>query len=150
MRLSIPTLVLGFLVPVFATGDDGIVTELKAIAGNWRVVHFEHKGKVAPDGDAKASLAIEAGGKAVLKPQGGEIRFTLSVDPSKSPKQITLTYDEGPLKDAKQFGIYKLEGTKLTICMAPPKRPEIERPEGFTTEEKDRTLVIHERVDEGK
>lgn len=145
------TLIFSLLLPVLATADDAKKEEeLKALSGHWRVVHFEHKGKAAPAGEANASLVIEAGGKAILKPKGGEIRFSLSVDPTKSPKQVTLTYDEGPLREAKQFGIYKLEGARLTFCFAAPRATEENRPDGFMTEEKNRTLVIHERVDEEK
>jgi uncharacterized protein (TIGR03067 family) len=151
MNRAIAAFVIGLIAPALAAADDEATRrDLKALGGKWTTVRFEHKGRVAPADKAKATLTMEAGGKGVLRPEGGEVRFSFDIDPSKDPKQITLTYDEGPLKGVKQFGIYKLEGGKLTLCFAAPRAPEEERPKEFKTEGNDYTLIVHERADEAK
>jgi uncharacterized protein (TIGR03067 family) len=151
MRRAVPAFIIGLIaLPPAAADDESTRQDLKALLGKWTVTRFEHKGRAAPEGEAKATVLLEAGGKGVLMPDGGEARFSYAIDPSKSPKQITLTYEGGPLDGAKQFGIYKLEGRKLTTCYAAPKAPEEERPKEFKTEGTNYTLVVHERADATK
>jgi uncharacterized protein (TIGR03067 family) len=140
-----------FITPVLAAADDVPQQELKALSGKWACVHFEHKGRVAPEGEAKATFVVEAGGRASVTPEGRErIPFTFVIDPSRSPKQITLTYEAEPSKGTQQFGIYKLEEGKLVLCFAKPGAPKEERPTEFETKGKDRVLLVHERANETK
>jgi len=50
------------------------------------------------------------------------------------------------LKGMKQFGIYKLEKGKLTLCLTgSPQATEKDRPKKFAIEDKDRILLELER-----
>jgi len=139
-----------FTSSLVVADDQPTAQDVQRILGTWQVTRFEHKGRVAPEGEAKATLLIEAGGKGTLRPPNGNAKFSYVVDDSKSPKQITFIYEGGPLDGRKQFGIYKLEGEKLTLCFASPRAGEAERPKEFKTEGSDYTLVVHQRVDEAK
>jgi uncharacterized protein (TIGR03067 family) len=133
---------------LFITQSSWVKQGRSPLIGTWRSIHFEHNGNVAPEGEAKATLTLGDGGNALLKTDGGEVALSYAVDASTSPGRITLTYEQGPLKSSRQYGIYKVEGGKLTLCVAAPKAPEEERPKEFKTEGKRYTLVVHERVDE--
>lgn len=72
-------------------------------------------------------MDLPGGGKAVFADlkHGGETPFAYTIDASKTPKVIDFAY-EGPvaaLNDASQYGIYKVEGGQLTICLTLRGRP---------------------------
>ena len=89
------------------------------LKGVWTVKSMTAEGQKIPlPADAqividKDSLTFKAG------PQTQKMPMTL--DPSKSPKQIDLVSPTPPgvkLKELNTPGIYKLDGDKLHICMA--------------------------------
>jgi uncharacterized protein (TIGR03067 family) len=81
------------------------------------------------------------------KGNGGEasfVKFTCELDTSKTPKQIDLTWAEFANKGKIQFGIYKIEDDKLTLCTSQIGK---ERPKGFEVKEgSGQSLVVLERV----
>jgi uncharacterized protein (TIGR03067 family) len=52
----------------------------------------------------------------------------IELDPSRDPKAIDVIPDGGKDRGERVLGIYKLEGDRLTICMAAPGKP---RPKEF-------------------
>ena len=99
-------------------------------------------------------MDLPGGGKAVFADlkHGGETPFAYTIDASKTPKVIDFVY-EGPvaaLKDARQYGIYKVEGGQLTICLTLSGATEKDRPTGFGTKEGRVMLMWFERAKDGK
>ena len=107
-------------MPLFLAADtDGDVRkELKALQGRWKTVAMEAAGKSFPkDLVPDFTYIIAADGKATGKSPKDEYSATITVNPSKNPKTIDNLHESGSQKGKKQYGIYKLEGDKLTVCM---------------------------------
>ena len=79
-----------------------------------------------------------------------EYTAAIIVNPNKDPKTIDNVLESGASKGKKQYGVYKLEGDKLTVCMTPPGRAEDDRPKEFTTKDTTNVVFVFERVKEDK
>jgi uncharacterized protein (TIGR03067 family) len=144
---------LATVTPMLLAADtDGDVRkELKALEGKWKTVAVEAAGKPFPkDAIPAFTFVTAADGKSTGRADGGEFRFTITVDPKKNPKTIQNLHESGDFKGKKQFGIYKLEGDKLTVCMTPPGKAEGDRPKSFTTKDSTNVVFVFERVKEAK
>jgi uncharacterized protein (TIGR03067 family) len=151
MQRIICVLIVLTTSPLQAAGDDDFRKELKALQGKWKTVALETAGKPSPkDGFPDITLIIAADGKSTGQTPQGEFRATITVHPRKSPKTIENLYESGKHKGKKQYGIYKLEGDKLTVCMTTPGSAESDRPKDFTTKDTSNVLLVLERVKEDK
>ena len=81
----------------------------------------------------KSTMTINGTKHAVhladIEPYEGTHRF----DPTKDPKAYDTTVTTGTHKGDKQYGIYKLDGDELTICLASsgsPRPKEFKAPDG--------------------
>ena len=129
-------LVAGFVVADDKPDDEAkgaLQRDLKALIGKWEVTSLETSEGAASKDEARAEFVIKGDGRASLVRKDHTAQLSYVIDTSRAPKAITLTYSEGPLKGAKQFGIYKLEDDKLVFCLAAPREVEEERPKKFAT-----------------
>jgi uncharacterized protein (TIGR03067 family) len=121
--------------------------DLKVLAGKWKLVAGERGGEAIPEGDVPAgTVTFDKDGRVTASVADYESEGTIKLDPTKKPKTMDITHTKGPDKDKQQFGIYKLEKDKLTICVAHPGKPVEDRPTGFTTKDSDHVLFVFERV----
>jgi uncharacterized protein (TIGR03067 family) len=128
------------------TGDD-VRKELKALQGKWKTVAMEVAGKPSPkDGIPAFTIVIAADGKSTGQLPEEEFRFTLTVNPKKNPKTIENLHESGEQKGKRQYGIYKLEDDKFTVCMTPPGSAAGGRPKDFTTKDTTNVVFVFERV----
>ena len=132
--------------------DDAIKKDQKRLEGTWRVVALEVSGNKAEKGDAlKLTVVNGADGTWSLLSEGQEIsKGTSTIDPTKKPKTINNDHETGNQKGKKQYGIYKVEGDKWTVCMSPPDAAESDRPKDFTTKDTRNVIFVFERVKEEK
>jgi uncharacterized protein (TIGR03067 family) len=139
--------------PVFivaGTGED-VRKEFKALQGTWKTVALEAAGKPFPkENIPDFTFIIGADGKSIGRSPQGEYRSTISVDPTKKPKTMDNVHESGTQKGKKQFGVYKLEGDKLTVCMTAPGAKEIDRPKDFNSKDSTGVVFVFERVKEAK
>jgi uncharacterized protein (TIGR03067 family) len=140
------------LASPFLVGADGEKTRtaLKGVSGTWVVVGSEARGKKITNDELPWQWTFTADGKAVLtdRKKGDESHYTYTIDPSRQPRTIDLTY-QGPspaLKNTRQLGIYKVEGNKLTICLSPPGAAEKDRPREFAARAEGSFLMRLERA----
>jgi uncharacterized protein (TIGR03067 family) len=134
-----------------ADTDDDVRKELKALQGNWKMVAGEAAGKPFPkDGVPDFAFVAAADGKSTGRTPQGEFQFTMTVNPKKNPKTIENLHESGEQKGKRQYGIYKLEGDKLTVCMTPRGAAEADRPKDFTTKDATCVVFVFERVKEEK
>ncbi len=139
MRSLLLTAALLAGAAVVAYGEDkGKTTDQEKIQGTWAFVSGESDGKPVPANKIKDSRVVI--GKDSIYVEDGKNKKTWDVsyrlDPSKSPKTITMQMKEGDFKDKPSEGIYLLEGDSLKLCYPLPGGA---RPTGFTTKEGSKT-----------
>jgi uncharacterized protein (TIGR03067 family) len=144
--------VLALLVfPATLIADDDVKKELKALQGKWKAVALEAGGNSLP----KASIPeftyiVGADGKATGKMAQAEYTAAMIINPKADPKTIDNVHETGTQKGRKQYGIYKLDGDKWTVCMTPPGAPEGSRPKDFNTKGSGNVVFIFARIKEEK
>lgn len=106
-----------------------------SIEGGWTLVSIEVSGKsesgVAKKSDAEKTIRATAT-QLIATKASGEDPVNYKLDPSKTPAQIDLTDPDGGDKGGTMYGIYKLDGDTLTICLVSSKDPA-DRPKEFKT-----------------
>jgi uncharacterized protein (TIGR03067 family) len=125
-------------IPVSRAKDDD---ETRLLAG-WTIAEIHVKGRKTPEAvvaERKPHLEFKEclpGLKAILK-TGPESERTVKVrlDPAATTKQIDFI-DEG---DRVEKGIYRFDGSTLTVCFAAPGEP---RPTEFKATDDSRTWMI--------
>ena len=128
--------VLGFVATSLCTaglGDDVVVkNELKRHQGTWIATSSTFDGQKAPDEIARSIKRIVAQDHVVWERQGKRFAGTkIELDPTHDPKNIDVIPDGGRNRGERVLGIYKLDGDRLTICMARAGQP---RPKEFKAE----------------
>lgn len=134
-----------------ADTDDDVRKELKALQGKWKAVALEAGGMPLPkESVPDFTFIIGADGKSTGKMPQSEYSATITVNPKKDPKTMDNLHESGAQKGKKQYGVYKLEGDKLTVCMTRPGVAEGDRPKSFATKDTANVLFIFERIKEDK
>jgi RNA polymerase sigma factor (sigma-70 family) len=113
-------------------------TDKDKLQGTWILVEVTDAGKVisAEDIKAKNFEMVITGDKLTLPIRDDAKQVAYKLDPSKKPKEIDLSIEEG--QTAK--GIYSLEGSKLKLCV---ERAGGERPTEFAApKDSDRVLMV--------
>jgi len=150
MHRIIRVLIVLAAAPLVAADPDVVRKELKALQGTWQTVAMEAGGKPFPkDGIPTFTIVIAGDGKSIGRMPQEEFRFTMIVDPRKNPKTIDNHHESGAQKGKKQYGVYKLEGDKFTVCMTPRGAAESDRPKDFATKDTANVVFVFERVKQG-
>lgn len=89
--------------------------EVKKLNGEWSVASMEMMGKAMPEAAIKNTRLINKDGEYLVKAESDD-KGTVSVDVTKTPKQMTITGTEGPNKGKTLLAIYELSGDELQIC----------------------------------
>jgi uncharacterized protein (TIGR03067 family) len=107
-----------------AGGDrtSAVEQELAKFQGTWQLVAAVADGRQADEEHVK-SVRVTIEGRTHTVRSGDRVlahgvRF--EVDPTKTPKEVTDTIEEGPDKGKQIRGIYRLEGDTLISCVAKP------------------------------
>lgn len=150
-RLISVALILFAPLSLAAKGDDDAAKELKSLQGKWKTVALEEGGTMIPKDQVPEFLVtVGADGKSKGELMGIEFEFTMAVDSKKTPRTLTVVHDSGPEKGKKQFGIYKLDGDKWSVCITNPGAAEADRPKDFTTKGTPNSLFVFQKVKEEK
>jgi uncharacterized protein (TIGR03067 family) len=129
--------------------DDDVRKELGALKGTWKTVAAEAAGTPVPkDALPPFTWIIAADGKSTARLPQGDFPVTITVDPTKNPKCLVNLHQSGNDKGKRQYGVYKLEGDRLTICVTPPGADENTRPKDFATKGTPYVLIVMERLKE--
>jgi uncharacterized protein (TIGR03067 family) len=154
MRFLLPVLVfLGTLLVLARADDAAMEKELKALAGQWKLVAVEENGESLPkDKLPQISFTLRADGTATVRTPDGEHESKSQLDPAKQPKTLDIVDVSGPRKGLKQYGIYKVEGDRWTVVVATKAGAKAEdRPRDFNTKDmKGTLLMVWGRVKEDK
>lgn len=143
--------VLAVTLPLGADDDDAVRKELKNLEGKWKAVAMEAGGKSFPkESIPDFTYIVGADGKATGKSPQGEYQATINVDPKKNPRTINNTHESGGQKGKRQYGIYKLDGDRWTVCMTRPGAAESDRPKDFATKDSANVVFVFERQKDDK
>jgi uncharacterized protein (TIGR03067 family) len=130
-----------------ADSDDDVRKELKALQGKWKAVALEAGGMPLPkEAVPDFTYIVGADGKATGNMPQGEYTATITVNPKKDPKTIDNLHESGAQQGKKQYGVYKLEGDKWTVCMTRPGVAEGDRPKDFATKGTANVVFVFERI----
>jgi uncharacterized protein (TIGR03067 family) len=129
-------LILGLFATSLCTAgvidDDAVKNELKRHQGTWIATSSTFDGQKAPDEIARSIQRIVTEDHVVWERQGKRFAGTkIELDPTADPKKIDVIPDGGRNRGERIQGIYKLDGDRLTICMAAAGQP---RPKEFNAE----------------
>jgi RNA polymerase sigma factor (sigma-70 family) len=107
------------------------------IVGTWAYASVETGGqKVSEEQVKEARMVFTAEGKFSAIRGKGMKGGTYKLDAAKKPKEITTTNEDGK----SHFGIYKLDGDALTICMH--EEDGAERPTEFATKKGTKLILV--------
>jgi uncharacterized protein (TIGR03067 family) len=100
--------------------DPAVREELARFQGTWQLLTAETDGKKIDEDQAKQIRVTMTGNTHTVRfgdrVIAENVRF--AIDPSKTPRWTTDAIDEGPDKGKEMRGIYRLEGDRLTSCVA--------------------------------
>lgn len=107
--------------------------------GTYTLIQTEMGGVAFKETEQKGTFTIS--GNKLISPNGNkEQAATINCDPSKTPAEITITKAEASGKVDKVFGIYKLEGDTLTLCLMKSDNPA-DRPKEFKTSKESKVMI---------
>ena len=141
-RHVVTVLVAGLLLGAApAPKDDDAKKEREALQGTWKVVSVEDSGQAEPpDG---VLLVFEKDTFAVKKGDHLLFKGTFRLDPSKRPKAIDMAVTQSEERETagkELHGIYELTKDGLKWCSSEPGGKT--RPEGFSTKEGSKSLLV--------
>jgi uncharacterized protein (TIGR03067 family) len=96
--------------------DDAAKKDLQALQGTWTAVIVERNGQKAPEDVLKNFKVVIKGDKMIINVDGDNRTSTFKLDPSKKPRALDNTPEEGPKKGVSLPAIYELDGDALKIC----------------------------------
>lgn len=106
------------IVCTHATDQEAVQKEMAKFNGIWTFVSLE------VEGNKLTEEQLKQWGKLILKDgtftvqQGDRIlQGTFRVGPGKKPKEIDVTFIEGPDRKETLLGIYELEGDIYKVCL---------------------------------
>lgn len=130
---------VGFVAsPLFADGKGS------EIDGAWKLTKYIESGKPNEE-DVKANYRVlrKDGIQEITKDGKSFSKAKFEIDPSKSPKQITFTDDNG----ARFGGIYDVNGETMRVAiLSDSEKRKTDRPTDFKEEGK--IIAVYERVKE--
>ena len=135
-RMLLVVAVVVFLAAPHANGEDAKKLEGTSIATSWKRGENEvPKDKLATElVISKDRYEYPTGINRISK------KGTLKIDAAKGT--IDFTPEDGPAKGKTLVGLYKIEGDKLTICVASADK---ERPKELKTSDRSIVLATYER-----
>jgi uncharacterized protein (TIGR03067 family) len=141
MRTAIASYaILLAVVAVASARDDDAKKAQESLQGKWKLVAGEMGGMKMPEGALENGSWVIKDNHYTFRAAEQTEKGTIKLDPGKKPAAIDLEITEGGDKGKTQVGIYKLEGDKLTVCVA--RAGDKERPTEFKTKEGTEQLMF--------
>jgi uncharacterized protein (TIGR03067 family) len=116
--LAVGLLVVAGAVAADTTDAEAAKKEYARFEGTWKFVSIEVGGEKTPENSFEKSRLILEGSHFTLREGGGAYKGTFTFDLTTKPKQIDITFTEGPEKGKTSRGIYELDGDTYKICIS--------------------------------
>jgi uncharacterized protein (TIGR03067 family) len=104
------------LVAADARKDDPAKKDLEALQGTWTAVVVERNGQMAPKEVLQDFTVVFEGNKMIINPNSDNRTSTFKLDPTKKPKWMDNSPEQGPAKEKSLPAIYELDGDTVKIC----------------------------------
>ena len=128
--------------------DKAVKKELVKFEGTWKIESMVIDGKEAPPEVFKEAKLVCKGDQFTMTHGDVVYKGTFKVDPSKKPKEIDVTFTEGPEKGKTVKGIYEVDDETYKVCMS---EDEKDRPKKLESKEgSGHVLEILKKVKEKK
>jgi RNA polymerase sigma factor (sigma-70 family) len=117
------------------TPVDPAAREAKWLTGVWKVTRVEANGEplLTPAGLKNARVTFEANTAEVVGFQLLFVgTFSFRLDPGKTPKEIDVTPQDGPMRGRTFAGIYVVRQAEMRVCLR-LEQTEKGRPKGYVT-----------------
>jgi uncharacterized protein (TIGR03067 family) len=124
--MAIATLLL---VAAATSAGDSAKKEMKQFEGMWTLASLQINGKPVAEPDLKKFKLTAVGELWNLSIDGKQYPAQYRVEPDRTPKEIDVTYLEGPNKGKTVHGIYEFDGNTLRLCRQ--IEPDKDRPTAF-------------------
>jgi len=124
-----------------AAGDDKADADLKAMVGKWQITKAELGGKDLTEHLKAMKFEITEGGKYTAQLGEEKDAGSFTVDPAKSPRQMTIKTTGGPAMGTTMKAVYKIDGDAMTICYDHNREAQ-KHPEKFESKEGTTLLLI--------
>jgi uncharacterized protein (TIGR03067 family) len=92
------------------------------LQGSWTTISIIDEGREEPKEAVKGLKLTIKGDKYIYVMGGRSFAAAYKIDPAKTPKEMDVTFEEGPQKGKTMLSIYSLDGDDLKICGG-DKRP---------------------------
>jgi uncharacterized protein (TIGR03067 family) len=111
--------------------EEAVKKDLQAFQGAWRLIPREVDGRTIREDEFKGVILTHdgAGRFSVRRGDAVIVEATVTLDPTKKPRAIDVTFTGGENKGKTVLGIYEIEGDTFRVCHA---RPGGERPTAFS------------------
>ncbi len=139
--LTLSAAVLLMLPAALLRADDASKGD-KNLEGEWEIKSALFGGKEPPEDAPKPSATIK-GDTLTLKIGDKSFQTKFKADPSKTPKTLDMTMEEGPNKGEVIKAIYELKGDELRICHGATGK---DRPTEFASKDEGDVLAVWKRV----
>jgi len=93
------------------------VSELRALEGTWAFQSLEVHGLKMSAGMLTASRILMDGDRFRTESPEGNYEGEFTIDVEKEPHEIDIHFVEGPEAGNSSYGIYRLDGDNLTLCL---------------------------------
>jgi uncharacterized protein (TIGR03067 family) len=106
------------------------VDQLRALEGEWQFERLQVDGNIMPAAALSASRVLIDGDRFRTESPEATYDGVFTIDVEASPARIDIEFIEGPEAGNWSYGIYELDGDRLTMCLG---LTGASRPEAFTT-----------------
>jgi uncharacterized protein (TIGR03067 family) len=106
------------------------VEQLRSLEGEWQFERLQVDGNAMPAAALSASRLLIDGDRFRTESPEATYDGVFTIDVEASPSRIDIEFVEGPEAGNWSYGIYQLDGDRLTMCLGLTGAP---RPEAFKT-----------------
>lgn len=104
--------------------------DLSKLQGIWNIASLEIEGAKQPDGMLTGAQIVIEKDRFTSQGMGSTYKGRFILDHAGNPKTIDMIFDEGPEKNNRSLGIYRIDGDNWQLCLTTTGK---DRPKAFST-----------------